>query len=146
MARRCEIRTVRRGKRQPAPANLESEGGTTALVVDANRPIRKAIVEVLRQGGYRILEASGGLDAQRLADSHRDIRLLLADFSTPETSGLPLARWFHLRFPETKILITTASLWELLCQAGEHEEFGILVKPFSGVELRRMVQRLMAGV
>jgi CheY-like chemotaxis protein len=117
-----------------------------ALVVDAKGPIRKAIVQVLRRVGYHVLEASGSLDAQRLALSHRNIRLLFTDFSTPETAGLQLARWFQVRFPKTKVLISTASLWELLCQAGEHEEFGVLVKPFSDAELRQMVQRLMANV
>jgi CheY-like chemotaxis protein len=142
----CEMRPVRRGRRQASSTSRESGGNKTALVVDAKGPIREAIVHVLRRDGFQVLEASGGLEAQRLADSHRNIRLLLADFSTAGTSGLQLARWFQLRFPETKVLITTASLWEFLCQAGEHEEFGILVQPFSDAELRRMVQRLMAEV
>jgi CheY-like chemotaxis protein len=96
------------------------------LVVDEKGPLRQAIVEVLREGGYRVLEASGSLDAQRLADSHPNIRLLLADSSAPETTGLELARWFQVRFPQTKILLTTGSLWELLYRTGEHEQFGIL--------------------
>jgi len=97
---------------------------------------------VLRRSGYRILEASGALAAKRLADSHRDIGLLLADSSAPKASGLALARWFRARFPGTKILLTTASLWELLSQTGEHEPFGILVKPFGADELKRMVRGL----
>ena len=121
---------------------MESDRNITVLVVDNTGPMRKVVVQVLRKGGYRVLEASGAWDAQRLANSHRNIRLLLADFSMLETTGLELVRWFQVRFPETKILITTNSLWELLCQTGEHEQFGILVKPFNGDELRRMVQIL----
>ena len=133
------MRTARRA----AQANLPSEGRETVLVVGDLGPIRDATVQVLRRGGYRVLEASGALDARRLADSHRTIRLLVVDFLTPETTGLELARWFQIRFPDIKILITTDSLWELLCQTGEHELFGVLVKPFSDRELRRMVQRLV---
>jgi DNA-binding NarL/FixJ family response regulator len=83
---------------------------------------------------------------RRLADSHPTIRLLVVDFLTPETTGLELARWFQIRFPDIKVLITSDSLWELLCQTGEHELFGILVKPFSDRELRRMMQRLVTEV
>jgi CheY-like chemotaxis protein len=142
LARRYDTAPVRHGKRPSATVNLEPEGSKTVLVVDEKGPLRQAIVEVLREGGYRVLEASGSLDAQRLADSHPNIRLLLADSSAPETTGLELARWFQVRFPQTKILLTTGSLWELLYRTGEHEQFGILVKPFSGDELRRMVQVL----
>jgi CheY-like chemotaxis protein len=142
LARRYDTTPVRHGKRTSATVNLEPEGTKTVLVVDDKGPLRKAIVEVLHQGGYRVLEASGVLGAQRIADSHRNIRLLLADFSAPETAGLDLARWFQVRYPQTKILLTTGSLWELLYRTGEHEQFGILVKPFSGDELKRMVHLL----
>jgi len=104
--------------------------------------MRETAVQVLRRGGYQVLEASDAEDAQRLAAANPNIRLLLADFSARETNGLALARWFQARSPETRILITTGSLWELLCEAGEDEPFGILVKPFSEDQLRRMVQRL----
>jgi DNA-binding NtrC family response regulator len=128
------------------PAGEESNASKTALVVKDQGPIHQAAVRVLRRIGYRILEASGALHAKRLADSHRNIRLLLADFSAPKTSGLALARWFQARFPQTRILLTTASLWELLYHLGEHERFGILVKPFGAEELRRVVRGLAASV
>jgi CheY-like chemotaxis protein len=142
MARRCDRRTARHGGRSLARAKPPSEGREVALVVGDQGPIRKATVQVLHRVGYQVLEASGALDAQRLAEAHGSIGLVLADFTTPETTGLELARWFQVRFPETKVLITTDSLWELLSQSGMHEQFGILVKPFSDLELRRMVQRL----
>ncbi|MGA2658230.1 MAG: response regulator [Verrucomicrobiota bacterium] len=137
---------IRSDKRRPVPASLEANGGKTALVVNDHGPIHKTVLRVLRRGGYRILEASGALHAKRLADSHRNIRLVLADSSAPKTSGLALARWFKARFPQTMILLTTASLWELLLQTGERERFGILVKPFGADELKRMVRGLAASV
>jgi DNA-binding NtrC family response regulator len=138
--------TEHRSRAKQVLSNPDTTGSKIALLVDGDEPIRQAIVQVLRQEGYSVLEASGVLAAQRLADSHRNIRLVLADFSTPETSAVELARWFQLRFPETKVLITTSSLWELLYQTGGHEQFSVLVKPFSGSELRRIVRRLTADV
>ena len=118
------------------------------MVVNDQGPMHKAAVQVLRRGGYRVLEASGASHAKRLADSHRNIRLLLADSSAPKISGLALARWFRARFPRTKILLTTASLWDLLYKlykTGEHDGVGILVKPFGADELKRMVRGLVAS-
>jgi CheY-like chemotaxis protein len=139
------MNTIRSEKRPRAQADLGSDESKTALVVKGQGPVHETVVQVLRRGGYRILEASGVLAAKRLADSHGNIGLLLADSSAPKASGLALARWFRARFPRTKILLTTASLWQLLYQTGEHERFGILVKPFGADELKRMVRGLAAG-
>lgn len=122
-----------------------NDASKTALVVKDRGQIHKTVHRVLRRSGYRVVEASGALAAKRLADSHGDIGLLLADSSAPKASGLALARWFRARFPRTKILLTTASLWELLAQTGDHEPFGILVKPFGADELHRMVRGLAAS-
>jgi len=139
MTKGCATRTARRtaarnGSRfDPAIADLK--GRETVLVVDNLGLMRKAIAEVLRRFGYRVLEASSIMEAQRLAHSRRKIDLLLTDFSTSELCGLELARWFQSRFPDTKVVIATDSLWELLCHTGDQERFGVLVKPFSDLEL-----------
>jgi len=144
MAKRCDMRTDGRGNDKRAPADPEIEGSKIALLVEGDGPVRKAVLQVLHEEGYRVTQASDVLAAQHLADSHQNIGLLLADFSTRETSGVELARWFQLRFPKSRILITTSSLWELLCETGEREQLSVLVKPFSDSELRRIVRRLTA--
>lgn len=115
----------------------------TVLVVEGQDQMRRALVRVLRRFGYQVLAASGALGARRLAGAHgKKINLLLTDFSRRGVDGLNLARWFQIRFPKANILITTGFLWELLCDVNEWERFGVLVRPFSDLELGRTVKRL----
>jgi DNA-binding NarL/FixJ family response regulator len=88
---------------------------------------------VIERGSLSLVQAASG-------------KAILLESSAPKTSGLALARWFKARFPQTRILLTTTSLWELLSQIGDHEPFGIRVKPFGADELKRMVRGLAASV
>lgn len=128
-----------------ADASLRGGEGETVLVVDDEPLVREVMVSILRALGYRVLEASGALEAQNLISAHKEIDLLLTDFSMAEANGLELARWFQSRNPDIKVLITTGSLWDLANQIGDQEQVAILPKPFDGVELGRMVRLVLRG-
>ena len=145
--RPVESRAVRCG---PAGARLgrrlrvkTSRAPGAVLVASDQEMMRSTMARVLRRFGYRVFEASGPMDAQRLASSRRGINLLVSDFGLDEAGAVELARWFQERFPGRKAIIATGSLWELLYRTGDHEPFGVLVKPFSDVELGRMVRGLL---
>lgn len=123
--------------------NAEDKGNETVLVVDDEPLVRQMIAYLLQESGYRVLEASDSLEAQRLAGANEKIHLLVTDFCMPETNGLQLARWFQSRYPDTKVLIATGSLWEFVSQVGDHERFAVLAKPFDGVQLSRMVRLIL---
>ena len=131
-------------RRQPVnPSTFGSGEKETVLLVDDEPLVRRVMVHVLRQVGYRVLEASGAREARRLAATHGNLDLLVTDFSMPQTNGLELARWFEANRPETKVLIATGSPWEFLHQAGQYEPFAVLAKPFNGFQLREMVRCLL---
>src|SRR5688572_8863284 len=60
---------------------------------------------VLRQLGYRVLEAVHTAEAQSLAQSEQNVRLLLMDLSVMDTRHLEFALWFRTVYPETKVLV-----------------------------------------
>lgn len=143
-------------------AHGESWGNETVLVVDDEPLMREVIVSILRQFGYRVLEASGTMEAQRLTALNGKINLLLTDFSMPDTNGLELARWCQRKYPGMKVLITTVSMWELANQLGqqevlvtagamwrlangfdEQEQVAVLPKPFDRLQLGRMVRSIL---
>ena len=124
--------------------DAELSGNETVLVVDDEPVMRELTTEILRRFGYRVLEAADALEAQRLANAKEKINLLLTDHRMPETSGLELVRWFRRNCPETKVLITTGSWWELENLLGDGERIAILPKPFDHLQLGRMV-RLILG-
>ena len=105
--------------------------------------MRGVIARVLRQLGYRVVEASGAHEAQRLAASRGEVRLLLLNHFAPERSDLELALWFRAMYPEMKILVACVSLWDLDYRIGEDRQINFLAKPFTARELARMVRRVL---
>jgi CheY-like chemotaxis protein len=130
--------------RKASASQVGFQGTETVLVVCEEPMLREMIAKILRQLGYGVLEAAGAEEARYLTRSRRDVSLLLADFSTSETNGLELVRWFQRKYPRMKVLITTDSVWDLANQVGEHEQVAILLKPFDNLQLGRMV-RLVLG-
>lgn len=131
---------------RPQPVSQSTfglRGKETVLVVDDESLVRQVMVHVLRQFGYRVLEASSSLEAQCLAYINEKIHLLVTDFSMPQINGLELTHWFQANYPGTKVLIATGSLCEFVNQAGEQERFAVLAKPFDGVQLGRMVRLVL---
>ena len=138
-------RTVPNTKRlQPMVTTAtEAKVPATVLVVDREPMLRKALIGVLHRLGYKTLEASGAIEARRLAAARKRIDLLVVDFSFMENNALELVRWFQAMFPRTKALVTTDSLWELLYQGGQSRGFVALAKPFSDLELGRILERTL---
>jgi CheY-like chemotaxis protein len=136
---------VARGRLNEAPetsgvlqkiTKIPLPGGTeTVLVVDDASMLRNLLVRTLRRLGYRVLEASSALEAQRIANSHAGIHLLLTDCNMPGTDGMQLALWFRGMYPETKVLIASAHLWELDIHLSVSLQLAFLAKPFTVPEL-----------
>ena len=67
--------------------------------------MRRLTVNVLKDYGYRVLEAANGNDALLLAERHSGpIHLLLTDLVMPGINGRELAERLKLLRPETKAL------------------------------------------
>jgi CheY-like chemotaxis protein len=138
--------SCRDSRRQPAtlsqPARDRSlQGDEKVLLVNDNPEMRAVLATTLRDFGYHIWEASGAVEAQKVASVHEKIDLLLTDYSMPGSNGLELAMWFRALYPETKVLVASASLWSLGYQIGHQITF--LPKPFTALELAKMVRRVL---
>lgn len=137
--------TRRQARVQPASACAPFIGKQTVLLVDSAPMMRGVLARVLRQLGYRVVEASGTVEAQRLAASSGEIHLMLLDHSVPERTDLELALWFRAMYPEMKILVACVSLWDLNDRIGQEQQINFLAKPFTAPELARMVRRVLKG-
>ena len=125
--------------KQPA-----ASGQATVLVVDDFPEIRVILARLLKIAGYRVLEASSAQQAQRLADEDENIDVLVTDFRMPGLSGVELARWFHSRFPATKVLLLSGSA----CELEAYDELAgwapSLDKSKVSTQLIELVKRLLA--
>jgi CheY-like chemotaxis protein len=80
-------------------------GTETILVVEDEEEVRKLAVRILERQGYKILEASQGLDAFLIVEEYEDlIHLLVTDVVMPKINGRELADRITEIRPEIKVL------------------------------------------
>ena len=78
----------------------------TILVVDDNQLVLNVVVAMLQRVGFRVLSATSGADALRLAEeTHGNIELLLSDVDMPEMSGRDLGEALKRIRPETRVIL-----------------------------------------
>jgi CheY-like chemotaxis protein len=117
----------------------------TLLVVDDDPDVRDLTAEILRERGYRILEAGSGEEAVRLAaDYPRPIHLLLTDVLMPRMDGPTLARDLLSRRPGLKVLFMTGYSGRALATDGELPHgTEVLSKPFTFDDLTGRVRAVL---
>jgi eukaryotic-like serine/threonine-protein kinase len=131
----------------PPHASLElPEGGTeTILVVDDEPLVRDSLRRMLHRFGYRVLLASEGEEALRVAGNHLDeIQLMITDVLMPGMNGLELAREVSKLSSRIKVLFISGYTDGVLAERGilrERVEF--MQKPLSQEVLARRVREVL---
>jgi CheY-like chemotaxis protein len=118
-------------------------GSETILVLADTRVRRGVLAGVLRRYGYRVVAASDVVEAQRLAKGCQRIHLLLMDLFSAENHHFQLAQWFRATYPKIKVLVASDAVWELYFDLDISQQIALLAKPFTPVELARMVRRVL---
>lgn len=118
----------------------------TVLVVDDEAVLRSLVVEMVRQIGYRVLEAEDGISAMKLLQSNKKFNLLVTDIGLPNgMNGRQLADAARLQRPDLKVLFITGYAQNAMAK---HEMLTsgmqIMTKPFSmtsfAAKVRLMVE------
>jgi nitrogen-specific signal transduction histidine kinase/CheY-like chemotaxis protein len=120
-------------------------GAETILLVEDEARVRKLIVDVLTTRGYRVLEATRGNEAVRLAAAHRGpIHLAVVDVVMPEMSGPELIRQLQSARPETRVLYISGYTDEAIVHHGILESgAAFLQKPFLPDVLAKSVREVL---
>ena len=120
-------------------------GTETILVVEDEEEVRKLAVRILERQGYKVLEASQGLDAFLIAEKYEDlIHLLVSDVVMPKISGRELADRIAEIRPEIKVLYMSGYTDNAIVHhgvLGEGMEF--IQKPFTVDGLIRKVREVL---
>ena len=118
------------------------------LVLEDEKSVRHLSVRVLRNLGYKVLEAAHGDDAKRLIAPRGapKIDLLLADMVMPEMSGRHFADWLQKTSPQTKVIFISGYLEESMHPGDRRDpEMCFLAKPFSADQLASKVREALDG-
>jgi two-component system, cell cycle sensor histidine kinase and response regulator CckA len=129
--------------------NVEhSSRDDVVLLVDDHEPVRKILAKILRRSGYRVLEASDGVDGLRMFESHRGpkISLVITDICMPNKSGIAMARDLIQICPAQPILFMTAYPLDLLEEWDMIDPtYVLLEKPIMPARLIEVVRGLICG-
>ncbi|MBI5766827.1 MAG: PAS domain S-box protein [Verrucomicrobia bacterium] len=131
----------------PAPAPAP-RGTETILLVEDEPAVRDVTRLLLKQHGYRVLEAEHGPGALKLWSDHRqEIALLLTDLVMPEgISGRDLADRLQGDSPALKVILMTGYSADIVHRGIELKPGqNFLQKPFEAHALFTMVRQTLDG-
>jgi len=122
-------------------------GRGTILLVEDEEAVRIYAERVLFDCGYRVLTASNGEEAVRIAEKFlKEIDGLVTDVVMPRMSGRQVAEHLRLKKPELKILFMSGYTDDAVLRHGVlSAESAFLQKPFSAVALSQKVHDVMMG-
>jgi hypothetical protein len=116
----------------------------TILVVDDDPWVRILARDMLADEGYRVLEASDGQDAIRVAAQHPGpIHLLLTDVVMPGMNGCELATGLLGLLPGIKVMFMSAYDRDFLVARGLDPAGPVITKPFTVEYLSRRVKMVL---
>jgi len=116
--------------RRPPTRAVEA---TTVLLVEDNEPVRKAVLSILKRGGYAVLEAGSASEALKLVDAEpRNIDVLLTDVVMPGMSGPDLAQRLLSERPGLRVLCMSGYADDAILNHGIlAADFGFIQKPIA---------------
>jgi two-component system, cell cycle sensor histidine kinase and response regulator CckA len=111
---------------------------TTILVVDDEPQVRHLASRALEREGYRVIQATDGLEALGLFTNDARIDLLVTDVRMPHTDGIVLAAALRRRYPAVPVLFMSG-----YPRGTEPAPEPFLAKPFEMAVLCDCVKELL---
>jgi PAS domain S-box-containing protein len=130
------------------PEVPEGSREETILVCEDDDDVRAYTVEVLRELGYRVLEAHDGPSALRLLERQEGkVDLLFTDVVLPSgMTGAILAREARTLRPDLRILFTTGYARDAIVHHGRLDPgVELITKPFAYADLAARVRDMLDG-
>jgi CheY-like chemotaxis protein len=130
---------------EPAAAREETESQATVLVVEDDEDVRIYSTDLLRDLGFRVLEAGNGAAALAMLRQHREIQLLFTDIGLPGgMTGRDLADAVHKIRPRLRILFTSGFATNAIAHRGRLDPgVHLLPKPFTSETLTAKIEEVM---
>ncbi len=133
------------GQETVPPVAVAAGGNETLLVVEDDPSIRRMIVKVLSQKGYRVFSAENGRACMELLVSRCPaVDLLLTDVIMPDIDGRTLYEQVEERIGHLKVIYMSGYTDEVIATHGVLSEgTHFIQKPFSIHAISDMVRRVL---
>jgi len=142
-----------RAEEEPSLPRLDEDatlyfprGDETVLLVEDEESVRSLAIDILRDRGYQVLEASNGHEALLVAAEHKDepLDLLLTDVVMPKMGGRALAEQLKKTHPDLKVLFMSGYTDDAISHQGVLDPgVALLQKPFTPALLARTVREAL---
>jgi CheY-like chemotaxis protein len=126
----------------PPPVKPTPGGSETLLLAEDEEAVREFVSTILRDKGYRVIEARDGAEALALYQQHRGtLALTILDMVMPQSSGRVVHEPIRALDPQARVLSSTA-----YAGTNEDERFaeklgvGVLRKPHSAAALLQAIR------
>jgi PAS domain S-box-containing protein len=121
------------------------KGAETILLAEDEEGVRHVVAQMLREQGYTVLQASGGAEALRIAQSHLGpLELLVSDVMMPRMTGPELAERLRGLRPEVRVLFVSGYTDGEIVTGGELQPgTDFLQKPFTREQLATKVREVL---
>ena len=120
-------------------------GGETILLVEDEEIVRKLTTAILKEHGYKVIDAENGMKAlEILGQTREEIDLLITDVIMPAMSGRELADQAKSLRPNMNLLFISGYTDDAIVHHGVLDEgTPFLEKPFSPDTLARKVREIL---
>jgi CheY-like chemotaxis protein len=120
----------------------DPRGADTILVVDDDARVRSVLVEHVAYAGFRVLEASNGLEALEVLGKE-PVSLVFTDLRMPTMDGIELLRRARPRYPSTIFIVVSAYPDDLVAlYRSDAFPITVIPKPFRAEQVRRALALL----
>jgi len=134
------------GQEEKERTPMEDLGGSeTVLIVEDDSSLRKLARSVLKQKGYKILEAENGEEALKVSKAHDgSIDLMITDVVMPKMGGKETAERLQALYPQMKVIYMSGYTDNAIAHQGVLAPgLNFLEKPFSPKVLARKVREVL---
>ncbi len=127
------------------PERFSFRGTETVLVVEDEEGVRRVLLEMLQQAGYRVLGACGGQEALEMCRASGDpVQVLITDVVMPKMGGRELAARLRQITPDMRVLFVSGYADSVVLHHGALEaDTHFLQKPFTVEQLGRKVREVL---
>lgn len=129
-------------KRVQAPHDIAAAvADRVALVVDDDDSVRRVTERMLEASGFRVLSASNGIEALRMAALHIDaIDLIMMDVTMPQLSGIEALKRLRASGNDVPVILSSGYVLNVAASV-DAGATAVLLKPYNVTQLSAAIAR-----
>jgi len=131
---------------EPKKTAPPSGNGETILVIDDEETILAISRAALQNFGYKVLIASGGVEAITIFNKNPEIKLVISDLDMPLMDGLATITELRKIRSDVKVLIASGTDKKLTETMPRLKTDGVIINPFRSHHLLETVRQILSGM